>query len=312
MSRTQEGVRRRDVAAAHADDYGGVLSRRLLRELRIDRHGIRSEVRAGRWVLHGHQTVAIHNGPLSDLARRWRAIWEVGHLIAALDGASALCAGGLKGYEPDDVEVSIPHGSRPYAVHGVTTRTVVERLPDEVIRAGVPRVRPAVSALRGATWARTDRQAALLLCLVVQQRQATAVQLREKLEVLRLPRRRAFLSRIVSDLADGAQALGELDFAQMCRERGLPAPSRQAVRHGPGGRIYLDVVWEEVGLVVEIDGSHHRMGLAVSEDNLRQNAIVLGNEKVLRIDLVGLRLRSSEFMDQVCAAYGQLALKAAG
>ena len=46
-------------------------------------------------------------------------------------------------------------------------------------------------------------------------------------------------------MADGAHALVELDFARLCRARGIPAPTRQAVRHGPRGRIYLDVGTEE-------------------------------------------------------------------
>ena len=48
-------------------------------------------------------------------------------------------------------------------------------------------------------------------------------------------------------------SLGELDFARLCRERGLPEPTRQAVCKGPDGRVFLDVRWE-CGLVVEIDG----------------------------------------------------------
>jgi very-short-patch-repair endonuclease len=104
---------------------------------------------------------------------------------------------------------------------------------------------------------------------------------------------------LASDIADGAHSLGELDFAEMCRRRGLPAPSRQVIRHGPKGSVYLDVRWDDVGLVVEIDGSQHRQGLNVSDDNLRQNAITLQGDLVLRIDLVGLRLYQDEFLDQV-------------
>jgi hypothetical protein len=77
-------------------------------------------------------------------------------------------------------------------------------------------------------------------------------------------RRRAFLSGVVADVCSGVLALGELDFARMCRRRGLPEPARQVLRQAPGGRAYLDVVWDEQHLAVEVSGSHHRQGLAVT------------------------------------------------
>lgn len=51
--------------------------------------------------------------------------------------------------------------------------------------------------------------------------------------------------------------------------------------------------------MVEIDGSQHREGLNVSADNLSRNKVTLQNDRVLRIDLIGLRLHENEFMDQV-------------
>jgi very-short-patch-repair endonuclease len=71
------------------------------------------------------------------------------------------------------------------------------------------------------------------------------------------------------------------------------------VRTTPTGRVYLDVRWAGSHLVVEVDGSGHRAGLALTDDNLRQNELTLGDERVLRIDLVGLRLREADVMAQV-------------
>ncbi len=52
--------------AGLADDHGGVLSRALLGTHGIGRDRIRNEVAAGRWVLGGRHTVALHTGPLGD------------------------------------------------------------------------------------------------------------------------------------------------------------------------------------------------------------------------------------------------------
>ncbi len=101
------------------------------------------------------------------------------------------------------------------------------------------------------------------------------------------------------DIAFGVQSLGELDFARLCRARGLPEPSRQVVRQGDKGRIYLDVRWDGRCLVVEIDGLHHGLGLNPTLDHLRQNSVTLAGDRVLRIDVLGLRLETARFMDQV-------------
>ena len=106
---------------------------------------------------------------------------------------------------------------------------------------------------------------------------------------------------VVKDIALGAQSLGELDFARLCRARGLPAPDRQVVRRGPKGRIYLDVRWR-CGVVVEIDGIQHTWGLAPVLDALRQNGVTLSRDTVLRIPNIGLRLHEDAFMDQVAQA----------
>ena len=79
------GVERRRVAASLAQSHDGVVSRAELRHAGIDRWGVRSELRAGRWRAHGLQTVAVHTGELSGTAQQWRAVWEVGR-GAVLDG----------------------------------------------------------------------------------------------------------------------------------------------------------------------------------------------------------------------------------
>ncbi|HEX8781201.1 MAG TPA: hypothetical protein VF728_08560, partial [Nocardioides sp.] len=80
---------------------------------------------------------------------------------------------------------------------------------------------------------------------------------------------------------------------------GLPEPSRQVVRRGRGGRYYLDVSWEEWGVVVEIDGIHHTWATNVVADALRQNTVTLGNAIVLRLPLVGLRVAEAAFFEQI-------------
>jgi hypothetical protein len=219
-----------------------------------------------------------------------------------LDGVSALHAAGLTGFQTDVVHVSVPATHRPPRVPGIRVHVVCARDEGDVVGAGIPRVRPAPATIRGAHWAVSDRQAALIVCLAAQQGLVTGPALLVAATRAHGRTRRAFIRDLVRDVADGAHALGELDFARLCRLHGLPEPTRQVVRRGPRGRIYLDVAWEEHGVVAEIDGVQHRQGLAVTSDNLRRNALQLDGEITLTIDLVGLRLETDAFLGQVRSA----------
>jgi very-short-patch-repair endonuclease len=293
LARAQETAAERD----------GVVSRRELAALGLDRFAVRDMVSAGRWRVLGRQTVCVHTGELSALARWWWAVIEAGPEIAALDGVSALMAAGARHLSSPEIHLSVRHASRPLPVRGVRIHQVRKWERGDVTTGGVPRVRPEVAAIRAAHWAVSDRQAALFLCVAVQQRIVSPDALQRAARRITGRRRRAFVRRVVADLVDGAHSLGELDFARLCRERGLPEPSRQVVRRGPRGKVYLDVRWDALKLVVEIDGSQHTQGLSVSDDNLRANAVAIRGDTVLRIDLVGLRVFEHLFMDQICEAH---------
>lgn len=293
----------RSIVAELAEEHGGVVSRRLLREQGIRRERVASEVAHGRWALHGEQTVAVHTGPLGEPARRWRAVWEVGERIAVVDGVSSLQDAGLRHFTDDAVHVSVRHTHDIVPVEGVVIHKVRRRDDKDVVRVGLPRTRPAAAAIRGAHWAVSDRQAALVLAMAVQQRMVSADDLRDARRRVRGRNRRALITLLIADVCDGAHSLGELDFGARSRRYGLPPPLRQVMRRMGGGAVYLDCEWPEARLVVEIDGSGHRQGLAVSLDNLRQNSIAMGDRLVLRIDLVGMRVAEAAFMEQVCTAY---------
>ncbi|MGV1008327.1 MAG: hypothetical protein ACOYBY_06925 [Dermatophilaceae bacterium] len=301
-------VRRQRVAADLAKGFGGVVHRADLRAAGIDRNAVRNEVTAGRWVAAGTHTVVIGGAVPHREGRLWQAVWESGS-GAVLDGSAALVAAGLTGFEPEVIDVSVPAGTHIHRTVGVRVRRRRSMPPS--IRAGLPRARPEWATIHAAQWARTDRTAALLVCLPVQQRLVPPRRLLEAWRTVRYSPRRLLLGQVLADVCDGAQSLGELDFARMCRARGLPEPTRQTVRRLPSGRVYLDVAWEDVGLVVEIDGGHHVQALNPVDDALRNNELTLGRDLVLRLPVLGLRLAPDAFVDQVVRAYWLAAGRAA-
>lgn len=281
-----------------AESQHGVVSRRQLLSLGLTRWDIRAELRAGRWRQHHRQTICVHTGPLVATAKLWHAVIEAGSR-AALDGTGSLLAAGLTGFEVELIRVSVPRGGKILTSPGAYVRQTRRLLPDDIATCGIPRVHTPIAAVRAALWARSDRQAALLLTMTVQQRLATAEQIAHALLDVRRHRRRAFLEAIVLDLLGGAQSLGELDLAGACRRRGLPDPDRQVVRRGPNGHYYLDLLWIRYRLAVEVDGIHHTRARSIVGDALRQNDLSLQDLTVLRVPLLGLRVSPEKFLDQI-------------
>ncbi len=79
----------------------------------------------------------------------------------------------------------------------------------------------------------------------------------------------------------------------------------------PSGIAILDNYFDELGVVVEVNGIQHEFAENVVADALRNNELVIAHERVLEIPVLGLRTRPDDFMDQVrrmlAAAHGERA-----
>jgi very-short-patch-repair endonuclease len=290
---------RRSRAERLAEHQCGVASRIQLYAAGVTRHEVRANIDAGRWQPIGRQSVLVHGGPVPHGSLEWAAVFEAGPR-AFLDGASSLVAGGLRNFDVGVVRVSVPRGARIRRVRGIDVRQTRRWAADDLVPGnGVPRSRNPVAAVRGALWAKSDKQAALVLTMTVQQGMATPEQLGLEMLRVRRDRRRLFINAVILDLLGGVRSLGELDVARELRRRGLPEPTRQVLRKGRNGNYYLDLIWDDWGVVVEIDGIHHSWAQNIVADALRQNDVTLGRATVLRLPLLGLRIAADEFFDQI-------------
>ena len=281
-----------------AASQGQVVSRRQVYACGLTRWHVRGQVRARRWRTVGDQSVCLHRGEISPAGSRWAAVFQGGPR-AHLDGASALIAGGLSRFTEDRIRVSVPRGARVRRTRLFNIRQTRRWAASDIVDAGVPRARPGVAAVRGALWAVSDAQATLLLTMTAQQGLATPEEIGTELLRVRRHARRRMLHSVVLDLMQGAASLGELDVVRLLRRRGLPPPDRQVLRCAGRRGYYLDLYWERWKLVVEIDGIHHTWAENLVDDALRQNAISLGGDTVLRLPLLGLRVAPEQFLDQI-------------
>lgn len=295
----EQRQRQRDAVAHAAGAQGGVLSREQLYALGVTPSQVRAELDAGRWQRAGKQCVQVSEpGPTSHW---WRALFEVGP-SAVLDGITALHAAGLKTIASDVVHVAVPKSVEPRKYPGVRVHETRRYREEDIIRAGIPRTRPATAAVHAALWARTDREAELLIVAPVQQRIVAVPDLAEAIALIERDKRRALLHGLLSDVSEGIQAMGELDFARGCRRRGFPKPDHQEMRRLPTGRVYYDTVWRRYGVKVEVHGIQHLDVAAAAWDALKENAASLDGFVVIKIPNHAFRTNPEPFLDQTEAA----------
>jgi hypothetical protein len=262
---------------------------------------VRAQIAARRWQRHG-RAVVLHGGPPTPAERRRVVLLNCGKW-ALLTAFTAAEVHGLRGWERPTVHVLVPAGTRVRDVgesvrpHYVGDRAGAEAVPGRALH----RCAPAL-VLAASTFAH-PRAACGIVAAGVQQRLVTTEQLRAALERAPRTRHRRQLAAAVDDIGQGAHAMSEIDFGRLCRHAGLPAPTRQAVRVGPGDRRrYLDAEWIRADgrrVVAEVDGALHLSPRRWWDDQLRQNELVIADDIVLRFPSVVVRTAPADVVAQL-------------
>lgn len=283
-------------------DQEQICDLRQLYDAGVPRWLVRRELRVGRWQRTGRQTVALHNGPLTPAARRWVAVLESGPR-AALSGVTGLQYDGIMALTDEAIHLLLAKGTIKRRLTGVVRHESRRWRQEDLVTTGLRRTTPAVSAVMAALWASTEKQATYFLVLPVQQGLCTAAHLAEVLERVRRHRFRTALWLAVADIADGARSLDEIDVGRALVRRGLPRPTRQAKRRRPDGTVYLDLVWDDWGLSMEIDGAQHDLPWIRLADTVRDLEGLAEGQPVMRVPLLSWRLDSERVMDAVEAVF---------
>lgn len=266
---------------------------------------IRAQVRARRWQRIGRAVIR-HNGTPCAAELRSVALITLGPR-ALLTSFTALESGGLRGWERPRIHVLVPRGARVRPAAELALRIHYTDQWGNVMsrsRAGIDDL--AHAALLAAASFANARPACGILAATVQQQLVRRGDLVTALDSLRRLRHHRHLLAAAHDIGQGAQALSEIDFARLCRRKGLPEPIRQAVRRDPSGRRrYLDAEWVSRSgrrLVAEVDGALHLIARRWWDDQLRQNELVIAGDAVLRFPSAVLRAEESLVADQLARA----------
>jgi hypothetical protein len=251
---------------------------------------IRWRVDSRQWQRVARAVLVTHNGPLTE-GQRLRVAQLWGGPGAVIGGFAAAKLDGLRWLAESTTRIDLlrPPGRRfrlpPEFLNVVPHYSKLLGERDVHPLHVPPRTRIERSLIDAASWAPNDRLAMAVLAAGVQQGLTLPQKPRTVLDQDQTRFRHRLLVVTLGDIEGGAQALSELDFTRkVVRAFGLPAPERQSARRdSQGRRRYIDVVWEEWKVAVEIDGAQHfRDPLQRWDDTQRDIDLQLDGYEVLR------------------------------
>jgi very-short-patch-repair endonuclease len=275
------------------EDREGVIdTASVLRYLTEDQ--IQWRVLSGRWQRPCRGVIVAHSGSLTERQTLRVAVLSAGP-GSALAGLTAARLDGFIGfgdktsYRDRTIQLLAPPGRRRRAEQpsGLLLAVRYSRLLSDLDVHPVReprRTRIARSLVDAAAWMPTDRGAMAVLAAGVQQGKARVADLRRVLDRVETVRRHRLMYEVLGDIEGGAQALSELDFThKVVRRFRLPEPSRQVGRRDSRNRQrWIDVMFDQWHVVVEIDGAQHITPLEQWDDMERDNDLEINGYRVLR------------------------------
>jgi hypothetical protein len=279
-----------------ADCQSGVLTREQVLGHDLGSSVVARLIRSGIWQRLGNGLYLTH-----PLEPSWEALAWGGILLggprARLGPEASGYQHGLIPHAPDPVDVLVPvdkliqsrhhwrfHRERSGARHGRSF--------------GSPPRLAVEDAVLDLANARAAAEVVGLVTMAVQRRMTTPDRLRSRLDQRSRHAHRALLIGMLADVAEGAESPLELDFLRRVeRPHGLPRGDRQNSRTGL--RYIRDVLYEEFGLLIELDGRDGHQDIGRFRDMNRDNLHALRNELTLRFGWFDVTARACSVAFQV-------------
>ena len=251
------------------DLQSGIVSRGQALPLGLDDDRIENRLRSGRWRAIQWGVYATFSGSLSREAELWAAVLRAG-AGAALSHQTAAELVGLAADRSDIIHVTVPPGRHPGPIRGAvvqqSSRIAAATHPVQL----PPRTRVEETTLDLTQSAASFDEAYDWLGRAISGRLTTAARLRAALDARPRVRWRAGLVIALAEAGSGVHSILERRYVRdVERPHGLPAATRQARTRQPRSR-YLDNLYKEAGLAVELDGQAAH-GLAQRRADMRRD-----------------------------------------
>ncbi|HEX5303284.1 MAG TPA: hypothetical protein VFW50_40465 [Streptosporangiaceae bacterium] len=268
----------------------------------FDSRVMRGRASSGRWQRLQRGVYATFSGDPSREALLWAALLRVGP-DAVLSHQTAAERHGLIDAPSSLITVTVPASKRPgrTKIAGV----LVHR-SEAILRTRHPAMLPPCTRVEDTVLdliqiAPTFDDAYAWICRAIGRRRTTADRIRQAMDARNKMRWRREISLALGDAADGALSVLEYRYVRRVeRPHGLPAARRQArIRQRTGNR-YLDNLYEEYGVCVELDGTAAHPEDEQWHDKRRDNINAVGG-------LITLRFGFPELGDHRCESASQVA-----
>ncbi len=284
-----------------ADRQRGALTRRQAESAGIKPATLRSRVDAGRWQRLHPGVYAVFSGPPGRETTLWAAVLRAGK-GAALSHQTAAELDRLADRQSASIHITVPASRVVMPIAGVVLHarrdteaaTHPTRLP--------PRLRIEQTVLDLADQSTDAAGAVAWVTAALGRRLTTQPKLQLALSQRARARWRQDLTLALSPELAGIHSLLEYHYIRDVEiPHGLPRGTRQA-RGGQAGRsVYRDVLYDEYGLIVELDGKSAHPDESRWIDVLRDNSAAEAGNVTLRYGYWDVRGTACQVAAQVAA-----------
>ena len=283
----------------------GVISRQQALDAGFTVKAIRWQLRSGAWQRLYQGVYAMITGDPTRTARLWAVVLWAGP-DAVLSHETAAEIHGLAGKPNSKIHVSVPatqHPGRRQNIRGVVIHRSKNLVAEWQPPWQLPRTTVADTVLDLIATARTLDDAYGWISAAVGRQLTTAELLAKALARRPRMRWRKWVAGALQDAAEGAHSPLERRYVHgVERAHGLPAARRQARRRLGSGNRYLDNLYEEFGLCVELDGAAAHPAEGRWRDTHRDNANLVRGARTLRYGWLDVTAHPCQTAAQIAAA----------
>jgi very-short-patch-repair endonuclease len=262
-----------------------VVSRQQANAAGLTKKAIYWRLRSGTWQRLDRGAYATFTGPPSREARLWAVVLRVGD-GAVLSYETAAEIHSLIDKPSGQIHVSVPAERRPgqrRTIKGVVIHRARKLVPEWEAPWILPRTSVEETVLDLVAAARTFDDAYGWISRAVGRRLTTPQALSKALAGRSRMRWRGWITAALQDAADGVHSPLERNYVHgVERAHGLPTARRQARRRLGSGMRYLDNLYEDYGVCVELDGLAAHPAESRWRDARRDNANEVLGTRTLR------------------------------